>query len=216
MSKKTILIADDHQLILDGIREMIDALDGFEVVATAQNGKDALLKFKTLLPDIILTDLDMPQLNGLEFIREVKFKKEDIKILVLTMYGEQALLKKAEKYGASGYLLKTSDKTEFLKALIEVSDGKKYFPGKSRGTNRDTKSRLGIEEETFSVLKDLTKREKEILKLIANGFSNKEIGEKLFISHRTVDSHRTNLMKKIQVKNIAGLIRFAVKNGIAG
>lgn len=212
-----ILIVDDHQLVLDGLSSIIKELDNFEIVAKAQNGKEAIEYFRAIEPDIILMDIDMPIMNGMEAMRRIKSENADQRIIILTMHNESSLIKKVMEIGADGYVLKNADRTEFYNALCAVSEGKSYFssdvthsllnPGKSVAQSFE------VNPDTIQLSK-LTEREVDVLKLIAEGFSNKEIGEKLFISHRTVDTHRTNLMKKLDAHNIAGLIKFAIKNGL--
>lgn len=213
----SILVVDDHQLVLDGLVSIINELDDFEIIATAGNGKEGLRLAEMFRPSIILMDIDMPVMNGLEATRIIKRELSSSKVIILTMHNEVSLIKKVMEIGADGYLLKNADREEFYNALCSVNKGKSYFsaevterllnPEISKGVN------FGGEEDTVQLSK-LTEREIDILKQIAEGLSNKEIGDKLFISHRTVDTHRTNLMKKLDVHNIAGLIKFAIKNGL--
>lgn len=214
---KTLLIVDDHQLVLDGISSMVKQEGQFKIAGTACNGKDAVKMAELLKPDLILMDVDMPVMNGLEATRRIKESQPDSQIIILSMHNESSLIKKVMEIGASGYVLKNADQEEFINALKSVAKGKNYFsaevteallnPNRVNGTN------FSQDPDTLQLSK-LTEREIEILKLIAEGFSNKEIGDQLFISHRTVDTHRTNLMKKLEVHNIAGLIKFAIKNGL--
>ena len=159
----------------------------------------------------------MPIMNGLEAIRRIKDIDPNQKTLCLTMHNEASLIKKVMDIGADGYLLKNADRKEFLDALLAISEGKTYF---SSEVTQSLLNPEGIPKTNFNAdpdtvqLSKLTEREIEVLSLIADGYSNKEIGEELFISHRTVDTHRTNLMKKLEVHNIAGLIKFAIKNGM--
>tara|TARA_B100000965_G_scaffold405443_1_gene439598 strand:- start:1648 stop:2313 length:666 start_codon:yes stop_codon:yes gene_type:complete len=212
-----ILIVDDHQLVLDGLSSIIKELDNFEIVAKAQNGKEAIDYFRAIEPDIILMDIDMPIMNGMEAMRRIKSENADQRIIILTMHNESSLIKKVMEIGADGYVLKNADRTEFYNALCAVSEGKSYFSSDVTHSllnpDKSVAKSFEINPDTIQLSK-LTEREVDVLKLIAEGFSNKEIGEKLFISHRTVDTHRTNLMKKLDAHNIAGLIKFAIKNGL--
>lgn len=211
-----ILIVDDHQLVLDGLSSIVKEMKDFEVMASARNGKEGLQLATTLNPDIILMDIDMPVMNGLEATRQIKQQGLNSKIIILTMHNESSLIKKVIEIGADGYLLKNSDREEFYTALCNVSKGKSYFSSEvTRSLLNPGKSTHQFDSESEAVLLSrLTEREVDVLKLIAEGLSNKEIGDELFISHRTVDTHRTNLMKKLEVHNIAGLIKFSIKSGL--
>lgn len=205
-----IAIADDHQLVIDGLISLLEKVEGFDVKASALNGQEALRLAENLKIDVFLMDIDMPVMDGIAATQALKKDYPHIKVLVLTMHDEKSMIQMLIDIGADGYLLKNSDQDELALAIKNVHGGKKHF------SSEVTMSLLqpdapGVQKEN---LKDLTEREIEILTQIAEGLSNKEIGEKLFISHRTVDTHRTNLMKKLEVHNIAGLIRFAIKNGL--
>lgn len=208
-----VVIADDHQLVLDGLRSILEQGPEIKVISTANNGADLLRQLAFIKPDIVLMDIDMPVMNGIEATQQVKANYPDIRIIILTMHEEKAMVKKLTDIGASGFILKNSDKDELLQAIKRVHQGGMYFSSEltmnliSHGI---TPVNPGSVDDKKALL---TEREIEILKLIAEGLSNKEIGDKLFISHRTVDTHRTNLMKKLDVSNIAGLIRYAIKNG---
>jgi two-component system response regulator NreC len=167
---------------------------------------------KLLDPDIVLMDIDMPVMNGIEALKEIKKVSPTTKVIILSMHEESGMIKSLMALGANGYLLKSCSQDELLGAISTVAKGQQYF---SQGAVR---SLLQMENSPNSAAQELTElltdRETEVLQLIAEGFSNKEIGAKLFISHRTVDTHRTNLMKKLNVGNIAGLISFAIKKGL--
>lgn len=203
-----ILLVDDHQLVLDGLQSIFANDPELEVVGTVNNGVDALRYLQNLEIDLVLTDIDMPQMNGVELTREIRKRSLPQKVIVLTMHNEKSLIKEIIEIGANGYLLKTAGQEEMVQAVKNVLAGQKSF------STDVTLSLLSDDAPATSGEYDLTDREVEILQLIAEGFSNKEIGEKLFISHRTVDTHRTNMMKKLEVKNIAGLIRFAIQHNI--
>jgi len=212
-----VLVVDDHTLVQSGISELVNGISGFEVIATAENGKQALELNSGIKPDLILMDVDMPVMNGLEATIQIKKLNPETKIIILTMHGDPSLIKRMMEIGANGFLLKNADREEFENALKRVAEGKTYFSGDAA---RAIISGENVTPGNFTVGADallfskLTEREREILKLIAQGKSNKEIGNELFISHRTVDSHRTNLMKKLQVHNSAALIKLAVSNGL--
>jgi len=213
----SLVIVDDHQLVLDGLVSIVKEMDDFKIIGSACNGKEGLELVKALRPDLVLMDIDMPVMNGLEATRRIKSEVDDSKVIILTMHNEASLIKKVMDIGADGYLLKNSDRQEFRDALCSVSKGKSYFSAEVTQSllhpDQQKKSTFEIDPDTIQLSK-LTEREIDVLKQIAEGLSNKEIGDKLFISHRTVDTHRTNLMKKLEVHNIAGLIKFAIKNGL--
>ncbi|PKP52946.1 MAG: DNA-binding response regulator [Bacteroidetes bacterium HGW-Bacteroidetes-1] len=206
-----VIITDDHQMVIDGLKAIINHIEGYKVIATALNGRELLKSLEVVEPDIILLDIDMPVMNGIEALSEIRKSFHQLKVIVLSMHEEKSLVKKLTDLGAKGFLFKNSDKEELMIAMNRVANGGYYF------SSSLTMNLINVEihdngnpaPKTFI----LTERETEILKLIASGLSNKEIGDKLFISHRTVDTHRTNLMKKLEVNNIAGLIRYAIKNG---
>jgi DNA-binding NarL/FixJ family response regulator len=212
-----ILITDDHQLILDGLKSIIREQEDMNVVAEANNGQQAITLCNTLKIDLVMMDIDMPVMNGLEATQQLKKTKPEIKVIVLTMHDEPALIRRIMEIGADGYMLKNSDQEELVEAIRKVIGGQKYFSAEvtmalAGGKGANDTFTLRPSDTVF--LAQLTEREIEILRQIAEGLSNKEIGDKLFISHRTVDTHRTNLMKKLDVHNIAGLIRFAIRNGL--
>jgi DNA-binding NarL/FixJ family response regulator len=205
-----VAIADDHQIVIDGLKALLDNEPDFAYKSHALNGRAAIELAKNLKIDVFLMDIDMPEMDGIEATKALKQDFPDIKVIILTMHDEKSLIKMLMDLGADGYLLKNSDQAELSLAIRNVYEGKKHF------SSEVTMSLLQPDEPAAQKenLKGLTEREIEILTLIAEGLSNKEVGDKLFISHRTVDTHRTNLMKKLDVHNIAGLIRFAIKNGL--
>ena len=207
MNKINVLLADDHQLIIDGLKSLLKDQEDINVSAEANNGREALRILGFLPVDVVLMDIDMPVMNGIETLKEVKKQYPDVKVIILSMHNEAGMIKSLIELGANGYLLKSCTQDEVVSAIRKVAAGQASFStdvtmALLKTANQEQKSEF------------LTERETEILKMIAAGYSNKEIGDKLFISHRTVDTHRTNLMKKISVNNIAGLISYAIKNGI--
>lgn len=204
-----ILLVDDHQIVLDGVKALLDDLDGFDCVATANNGQKALDLLKVFDIDVILMDIDMPVMNGMEATKAVKRDFPNVKVISLTQHSERGMVKQLLACGSDGYLLKNIDQDELAMAIRKVNGGQNYF------SSEVTMSLAGkaVEKSSTGADVEITEREIEILTLIAEGFSSKQIGEKLFISSRTVDTHRTNLMNKLDIHNIAGLIRFALKNG---
>ena len=210
MKDLNILLVDDHQIIIDGLRLLVNSVEGMTVIGDANNGKEAIELLKVLDADVVLMDIDMPAMNGLDATKLIKAKAGNTKVIILSMHCESGMVKELIEIGVDGYLLKNASKEELIQAITKVAEGQQYFATDVTLSLLD-KNKPHIQSNLEI---ELTKRETEILKLIADGFSNKEIGEQLYISHRTVDTHRTNLMKKLEVNNIAGLISFAIKNGI--
>ncbi len=211
MTKKIkLLIVDDHQIIIDGLRSLLKNVADIHVIGDALNGEEALATLQVLSADVVLMDIDMPKMNGIDATLKIKKEYPGTRILILTVHNESSLIRNLVKIGADGYLLKNSCKEELLDAIYKVNAGEKYF------SSEVTLSLLQEDKSVKTTPPDVefTKRERDILKLLVDGFTNKEIGEKLFISHRTVDTHRTNIMKKAGVNNIANLISFAIKNGL--
>ena len=205
-----ILLVDDHQIVIDGIRALLSTEKNVEIKGEAHHGVEALDMLEVLKIDLVLMDLDMPVMGGLEATKLIRQKYPDVKIIVLTMHDEKAMVQAMIDAGADGYLLKNSPKEELMKALAAVSAGDSYFPAEVKSILLQA----DFDQVRTGKLAELTDRELEILKCIAEGHSNKEIGEQLFISHRTVDTHRTNLMQKLDVHNIAGLVRIAITSGL--
>jgi two-component system nitrate/nitrite response regulator NarL len=207
MALLKILTVDDHQLIIDGLTTFLKEEPSFDHIGFCNNGQQAVDYVKTVRVDLILMDIDMPVLNGLDATQRIKQLNPDIKIIILTMHDEKSLVKRFMEIGADGYALKNTDKNLLIEIIKKVASGKKHFPDELLKEKENSVKKI-IDQPSDAILKSqLTDREIEILSLISQGFSNKEIGDKLFISHRTVDTHRTNLMKKLDVSNIAGLIK---------
>jgi len=207
MNKINILLTDDHQLIIDGLKSLLKDQEDINVSAEANNGREALRILSFLPINVVLMDIDMPVMNGIDTLKEIKKQYPDVKVIILSMHNESGMIKSLIDLGANGYLLKSCSQDEVVSAIRKVAAGQSGF-------STDVTMALLKPSNPEQKTEILTERETEILKLIAAGFSNKEVGDKLFISHRTVDTHRTNLMKKLSVNNIAGLISYAIKNGI--
>ena len=207
MNRINVLLTDDHQLIIDGLKSLLKNQDDINVSAEANNGREALRILSFLPVDVVLMDIDMPVMNGIETLKEIKKQYPAVKVIILSMHNETGMIRSLIDIGANGYMLKSCSQDELVDAIRKVAGGHSYF-------STDVTMALLKPANPLQQAEILTDRETEILKLIAAGFSNKETGDKLFISHRTVDTHRTNLMKKLGVSNIAGLISYAIKNGI--
>ncbi|MEQ6167363.1 MULTISPECIES: response regulator transcription factor [unclassified Ekhidna] len=210
---RTLLLVDDHQIIRDGIRFYFEGDEEFTIKDEAENGLEALELLKDNKYDIILTDINMPKMDGLEFMKSLKENYPDQKVLVLSMYNEAGYINKMIALGANGYVLKKSDKGELVSAIKKVLDGQDHYSDEVYKTiigniaGRKPKERLTLEAE-------LSDREKEVLVLIANEYTNQEIADKLFISIRTVETHKRNLLEKTGCKNVAGLVMYAVERNL--
>ena len=205
-----LLLIDDHRIILDGITSLIETDASISIVKTFQNPKSAIQFLDVNTVDIIFTDLDMPEMNGEDVLLYCKSKFPSTKVIVLSMHNEKSVIKQLIKQGADGYLVKSAGKEEILKAIKAVHNGSKYFGDDvMQSLIQDEKI---VEPINSPALSSLTEREIEIIKLIANGLSSKEIGERLFISPRTAETHRTNILKKLDIQGIAGIVRFAFQH----
>jgi len=214
MNKKRILIVDDHQLIIDGLRGFIELNQNYQVIGEANTGTEAIRLTSVLNPDLILMDIEMPEMSGIQASQEIKKSHPQIKIIIVSMHNEKQLIKKLIDQGADGYLLKNSSQIEVMDAIEKVLNNQIYLSQDVTLSLLDKSQNKSSHNSDVTTIAQLTEREIEILKLVAQGMKNKEVGDSLNISHRTVDTHRTNLMKKLDVTNVAGLIRFAFKNGL--
>lgn len=208
-----IVLADDHQLILDGLKSLIEKVEDFQVVAEASNGKQLLDLLSALSVDVALVDIDMPIRSGLEVMKQLQRENSPVRCIALTMHKERDMIQRVMQAGAYGYLLKNTDQEDLIQTIRRAANGQIVLGNDVDAVLNGNNSEHKVAYENPMISNDLTDREVEILRMIAQGFSNKEIGQALFISHRTVDTHRTNLMKKLNVRNIAGLIRYAVHSG---
>lgn len=212
-SQIKVLIVDDHNMVVDGLVSILSQFNDLSIVGTCSNGQEAIDKTSILQPNLIIMDVDMPVLDGLRACQEIKSSSPGTKVLTLSMHNDKATIQSAIEASSDGYILKNSSSEELRKGIDTIMGGGKYFsPDVTISLINDSSELKNLNQS--SELKDLTEREIEVLKLVAEGLSNKEIGEKLFISHRTVDSHRTNLMGKLDVHNVAGLIRIAIRCGL--
>lgn len=206
-------MVDDHQLIVDGMISLLKNKEDILVAGVANNGKEALQMLRILEPDLVLMDIDMPVMNGIDALREIKKTNPGTRVIILSMHEEAGMIKNLVALGADGYLLKSCSEEELFRAINTVALGQPYF---SHGVTVSLlNAKVSAAPSSDPLHEVLSDRETEVLRLITEGFSNKEIGAQLFISHRTVDTHRTNLMKKLNVSNIAGLISYAIRNGLA-
>lgn len=203
-----LLLADDHQLVRKGFRVLLEELDFVEIIGEAANGKEAVNLLRSgAKPDVALLDYEMPVMNGLEATEQIKRDFFGVKVIMLTMLQSKELVQEAVEKGVSGFLFKNASLEELGEAIRRVAKGEQYFASEvalallKPSQNPDAAS-----------IAQLTGRETEILRLVAQGFSSTEIGQQLFISPRTVDTHRNNIIQKLGVQGIAGLVQFALKN----
>jgi len=208
-----VIVADDHKMIRDGIISLLEEEVNIRVVGEASNGKEVITLLEKKAVDLILMDIDMGEYNGIEATKQVAKLHPHIKVLIVSMYGDLSYITKAFEAGAKGYLLKNAGKNEMLKAITQLMEGETYcstevsakLVAHLQGKMSNKKKKAGI---------PLTRRELEVLKLIAEEYSNSEIAAELFISIRTVDTHRRNLLAKLNAKNTAGLVKYAIKHGL--
>ncbi len=213
--KIKILLVDDHKIVRDGIKVLLQDATDIEVVGEAENGKHALEKLTEFTPDLMIIDINMPVMNGIECSREVVKKYPSVKILALTMLNEQEHIKNMIAVGAGGYVLKTSGLEELVKAIKTVSSGKNYFSDEVKNIimMNMVKKKTHVSKISGERI-PLTSRERDVLEYIVKEFTNQEIAEKLFISVRTVDAHRRNLLEKTGSRNTAGLVKYAIENNL--
>jgi len=206
-----IIIADDHAMFLDGISSLLANEQRFSIIGKAKNGKEVVTLLQQSLPDLIILDLSMPEMDGIELTKFLRKKHSSIKILIISTHGNTQTIAKLTRLGVNGYLLKNAEKKELIDAINTIYKGENYFSKevteKLKINNKNLSNRLYSTEE-------LSQREKEILTLIAQEYTATEIADIAFISLNTVNTHRRNLLSKLNVKNTAGLVKYAVENGL--
>jgi len=212
--KVRIVIAEDHTILREGLRSLLSANANFEVVGEAGDGREAIRQVKKFKPDLILSDLSMPRMNGMEAIREIKRESPATKILVLTVHRAEEYILATFRAGADGYLLKDSTHSELVMAVKKVLNGTHYISPEisEKVIEGYIEGRKSLKSRTS--WETLTQREREILKLIAEGYRNKEIAGDLCISVKTVEKHRANLMEKLDLHSIQALTAFAIEKGL--
>ncbi len=208
-----VVIADDHVFVRDGIKSLLETEENIVVAGEATDGLEVLKMVELNPPDLLILDIRMPHLTGIEVVEKIRKQNHSIKIVMLSMHESEEYVLKSIKAGADGYLLKGSSKEEFLKALHTVSNGGKYFSGDISSILIDQLNHPNATQtiKTFEAETQITKREKEILALLLSGKGNREIAEALDISKRTAEVHRFNLMKKLKVKNLIELANKATE-----
>lgn len=209
----SILLADDHTILRQGLHVILTDQPGFEVIGEASDGLDVLKKVEELRPDVVVLDLGMPKLGGLEVIRAIHKRFTETRVVVLSMHAKEAYVLEALKNGASAYVLKGSEADELIHAIRNAMDGLRYLspPLTERAIEAYMEKTLEQEMDPYETL---TGRERQILHMAAEGFSNSQIADQLVISPRTVETHRSKMMRKLNLKSHTDLIRYAIKRGI--
>jgi DNA-binding NarL/FixJ family response regulator len=212
MNSITILLADDHDVVRRGMKMLLEDEEGIQVIGEASDGLDAIEKVKTLMPNVVILDLTMPKMTGIEAAKVISEEYPAVKILIFSMHHNKEYIVKSVENGASGYLLKDTGKEELLRAIKVVSEGRKYFPPEISEVIIDEllAKTSGTQEETRPIFEKITPKEKQILGMIVQGYNSREMADKLFLSIRTVDNHRANMMKKVKAKNTADLVKMAI------
>jgi DNA-binding NarL/FixJ family response regulator len=214
MSKLRLIIADDHEIVRRGLRAAIEELPQCEIVAEAKNGQDAVTLARELQPDVVVLDLSMPELNGLEATRQIRRFLPSAQVLILTVHESEQVVREVLDAGAQGYLLKSDAGRDLVAALEALAQKKPFFTSKVAHMvlegylNRD--AAIPPVEATCR----LSDRERQIVQLLAEGKSNKEVAASLYISVRTVETHRNNIMRKMDFRSITDLVRYAIRNNI--
>ena len=206
-----IMITDDHPIIREGLKNLLELDGDIKVIAEAVDGQDCLSKLETVNPDVLLLDINMPLMNGLEVLKNLKLRKNKVKVLILTVHNEVEYLMKAVEIGINGYVLKDSESAVLKKAIISIASGENFIqPNLIPALN----AKMMEKSEDRLKLDNLTDREIEVLKLLAVGMYNKEVAESLEISERTVKNHVSNIFKKLDVTDRTQAAVFAIRNGL--
>jgi len=214
MGKIRILLADDHSLLRQGLRKILEARPEWQIVAEAGNGREAVERTLETRPDVVVLDIAMPQLNGIEAARQISTKAPEISILVLSTYSDEPFVLQALRAGARGYLLKDCADSDLLGAITAVSQGKSFFSPAVARVMLDDYVRQMTQRGITDRYECLSTREREVLQLIAEGRTNKEIANTLCVSQNTVETHRAHIMEKLALRNTADIVLYAVRRGI--
>jgi DNA-binding NarL/FixJ family response regulator len=214
MKKIGVLLVDDHTVVRQGLRALLQSEEDIEVIGEAENGRQAVVMARNTPPDVVVMDVAMPLLNGLEATRQILKSVPGSKVLVLTSYGDDECVQQLMQAGASGYLIKQTAANDLLKAIREVQRGNAFFSPSIAKRLRDQCREAFTSGQPARKSGDLTSREAEVLQLIAEGFSNKQIASELGISIKTVEKHRQQVMNKLNIHDVAGLTRYAISKGM--
>jgi len=214
MKKIGVLLVDDHTVVRQGLRALLTSEEDMEVVGEAENGRQAVAAARKTPPDVVVMDIAMPLLNGLEATKQILKLVPTAKVLVLTSYGDDECVEQLMQAGAAGYLIKQTAANDLLKAIREVQRGNAYFSPSIAKRLRDQCREAFTTGQMLKKAGELTSREAEVLQLIAEGFSNKQIAGELCISIKTVEKHRQQVMNKLNIHDVAGLTRYAISKGM--
>lgn len=213
MARTRILLVDDQSIILDGLEALIQQEQAFEVIGRASNGREAIDKTEELKPDVVLMDISMPEVDGIEATREIrasrKLKKTDVKILVLSMYNNREYVNEMLEAGANGYVLKNTRREELRDAILTVASGNRYLADEVQRTIDETNHKRAEGDP----VQFLTRREKQIVQLISKDMSNQQIADELHLSPQTIETHRKNIFHKLDLHSTAALVKYAVERG---
>jgi DNA-binding NarL/FixJ family response regulator len=214
-SKKTVVIAEDHTILRAGLKALLSTNPVFEVIGEADNGRDAIRRVVELKPDLVIMDLSMPGMNGMDALKEIKDRMPEVRALVLTVHSEEEYVLASLKAGANGYILKDATQNELLIGAERVLAGKTYLsPDVTEKVVNSYLNTNGSSQEPVTRWDTVTQRERQILKLIAEGHTNKSMSDYLCISVKTVEKHRANLMKKLDLHSVSALTTYALEKGI--
>ena len=209
-----VLIADDHKIMLAGLRSLLEKQTDFEVVAEAENGRKAVQMAQGAKPDIVVMDVSMPDLNGIEATTQIVESLPETRVIALSMHSDKRFVMGMLRAGASGYLLKDCASQELANAIQQVAGGKKYLSPEITGVIIDDLLLGGSSEDVATAASQLSAREREVLQLIAEGWSTKQIASHLYVSVKTIETHRRQIMKKLDLHSIADLTKYAVREGL--
>ncbi len=210
----TVLVVDDQTLVRSGIRSLLDGTSEVRVIGEVGSGNEALEICRKLTPDIVLADVEMPHLNGIELARQISKAYPKTSVIMVSMHSDEQYVIEALRAGAVGYVLKDAAIAELLTAIRTVAGGQRYLSPSLTDVVMTDYVRRSRGEQSSSELDKLSPREREILQLISEGFTSVKVSEMLFLSVRTVDTHRTNIMQKLKIHSIAGLTKFAISHGL--
>lgn len=212
--KTTVFIADDHAVLREGLRLLIESRGNIVVAGDADNGREAVRQVKNIKPDVVIMDIAMPDLDGIEATRQITEVSPSTRVIILSMHSSPEYINRSIEAGATGYILKESAAAEIINAITTVISGKRYLSKKISDQVIDDYFRQKRTGEKDSILSQLSPREMEILKLVVEGKSSSEIANTIFISQKTVETYRSRIMQKLNINDITGLVKFAIRHGI--